>query len=223
MDVYYPQYQYNQSEELANQIFAQQALASSSSYNRGTPEPHLMPVPTGAPWNVQGLPWSMHSPPNVVQFTAQNPEQSKAAPVLHCKRKSLDVEPVIPVKQFITEEKMAAHLSGLHISSNYTQHSLASEDVMELSVEPNAMSISEKLKGHTIVLSEDVKKLQEEPIIPTSLIERLQKPQMSLVVWKPREDVLKNIIEEKETPEEETPKKRNGVLVAENTRIDMEM
>lgn len=77
-----------------------------------------------------------------------------------------------PTKQFITEEKMAAHLNGLHISSNYTQHSLASEDVMELSVEPNAMSISEKLKGHTIVLSEDVKKLQEEPILPQVLMER---------------------------------------------------
>lgn len=67
---------------------------------------------------------------------------------------------------------MAAHLNGLHISSNYTQHSLASEDVMELSVEPNIMSISEKLKGHTIVLSEDVKKVQEEPILPQVLMER---------------------------------------------------
>lgn len=224
MDVhYYPQYQYNQSEELAKQMFAQQALASSSTYNRETSEPHLMPVPTGTPWNVQSLPWSLHSPPNLVQFTAQTHEQPKASPVLHCKRKSLDVEPTIPTKQFITEEKMAAHLNGLHISSNYTQHSLASEDVMELSVEPNAMSISEKLKGHTIVLSEDVKKLQEEPILPQVLMERLQKPQMSLVVWKPREEVLKNIVEEKEPQEEETPKKRNGVLVAENSRIDMEM
>lgn len=46
---------------------------------------------------------------------------------------------------------------------------------------------------------------------------------MSLVVWKPREEVLKNIVEEKEPQEEETSKKRNGVLVAENSRIDMEM
>ncbi|XP_026488840.1 uncharacterized protein LOC113395472 [Vanessa tameamea] len=224
MDIYgYPPYQYNQPDELAKQMFAQQALASSAAYDRETPGPHLMPVPTGTPWNVQSLPWSLHSPPNLVQFTAQTPEDAKITPLVHCKRKSLDVEPVIPTKQFITEEKMAAHLSGLHISSNYTQHSLASEDVMELSVEPNAMSISEKLKGHTIVLSEDVKKLQEEPILPTSLIERLQKPQMSLVVWKPRENVLKKIKEEKETSDEDSPKKRNGVLVAEHSRIDMEI
>lgn len=71
---------------------------------------------------------------------------------------------------------MAAHLNALHISSSYTQHSLASEDVMEVVVDPTApvttTSISEKLKGHTIVLSDDVKKIQDEPIIPASLIER---------------------------------------------------
>lgn len=75
-----------------------------------------------------------------------------------------------PAKQFITEEKMAAHLSGLHISSNYTKHSLASEDVMEVSVDTS--SLCEKLKGHTIVISEDVKKVQEEPLLPPALIER---------------------------------------------------
>lgn len=67
---------------------------------------------------------------------------------------------------------MAAHLSGLHISSNYTKHSLASEDVMEMSVDTS--SLSEKLKGHTIVLSDDVKKVQDEPLLPASLIERYQ-------------------------------------------------
>ena len=78
-----------------------------------------------------------------------------------------------PAKQFITAEKMAAHLSGLHISSNYTKHSLACEDVMEMSVDTS--SLSEKLKGHTIVLSDDVKKVQDEPLLPASLIERYQK------------------------------------------------
>lgn len=65
---------------------------------------------------------------------------------------------------------MAQHLSGLHISSNYTQHSLASDDVMEVGIDTS--SLSEKLKGHTIVLSEDVKKVKEEPILPAALIER---------------------------------------------------
>lgn len=65
---------------------------------------------------------------------------------------------------------MAAHFNSLHISSDYTQHSLSSEDVMELAVDPT--SISERLKGHRIVLSEDVKKLKDEPLLPPTLIER---------------------------------------------------
>lgn len=78
-----------------------------------------------------------------------------------------------PAKQLITEEKMAAHLNGLHISSDYTAHSLAapSDENMDLGMD-TAMSLSEKLKGHKIVLSEELKKLQEEPLLPATLIER---------------------------------------------------
>lgn len=97
MDIYgYPAYQYNQSDELAKQMFAQQALASSLPYNRDNPGAHVMPAPSGAPWNVQGLPWGLSSPPQLVQFTAQPPQfEPKMTPVVHCKRKSLDVEPVM--------------------------------------------------------------------------------------------------------------------------------
>lgn len=80
-----------------------------------------------------------------------------------------------PAKQRITEEKMAAHLNGLHISSEYTAHSLATSDIMDVSMEPStSMSAfsTEKLKGHTIVLSEEIKKLKEEPLLPAALIER---------------------------------------------------
>lgn len=95
MNIYgYPHYQYSQSDELAKQMFAQQALASSVPYNHGTQEPHTMPIPTGSPWNVQSIPWSMQSPPNLVQFTAQAPE-AKVTQVVHCKRKSLDIEPPV--------------------------------------------------------------------------------------------------------------------------------
>lgn len=95
MNIYgFPPYQYSQSDELAKQMFAQQALASSVPYNHGTQGPHTMPAPTGAPWNVQSIPWSMQSPPNLVQFTAQTPE-TKVTPVVHCKRKSLDIEPPV--------------------------------------------------------------------------------------------------------------------------------
>lgn len=81
-----------------------------------------------------------------------------------------------PAKQFISEEKMAAHLNGLHISSDYTSHSFASDDLMDVLPSVSAPStstlVSDKLKGHTIVLSEEIKRLQEEPLIPHSLMER---------------------------------------------------
>lgn len=97
MDIYgYSAYQYNQPDELAKQMFAQQTLASTMPYNR-PPEPHIMPPPSGAPWNVEGMPWGVPSRPSVVQFTGQQPMDPKftSSPVVHCKRKSLDVEPVM--------------------------------------------------------------------------------------------------------------------------------
>ncbi|CAH2052021.1 unnamed protein product, partial [Iphiclides podalirius] len=229
MDVYrYPPYQYGQSDELAKQMLAQQALSTGTGlpYHRTGQEPHTMPAPSSAPWNVQGVPWGMTSPPQLVQFTAQTSAlESQPTPVLHCKRKSFDVEPVIPAKQLITEEKMAAHLSGLHISSDYTSHSLSKqpEETMDIAME-STVSISDKLKGHKIVLSEELKKLQEEPLLPPSLIERLEKPHMSLVVWKPKENILnlEKIKEVEEKPQEEQ-KRRNGILVSDLTGMEVEM
>ncbi|CAD0204446.1 unnamed protein product [Chrysodeixis includens] len=209
MDIYgYAGYPYNQSDELAKQMFAQQALAVP--FNRGTQEPHVMPAPSGSPWNVQGLPWGMSSPPQLVQFTGQHLAlEQKISPVIHCKRKSLDVEPVIPAKQLITEEKMAAHLNSLHISSEYTPHTLANtNEGMDVGMEP----VTEKLKGHTIVLSEELKKLQEEPLLPAALIDRFEKPRMSLVVWKPRENILEKLKEDDKELEKDEPQRRNGVL-----------
>ncbi|KAL4711864.1 hypothetical protein ACJJTC_006033 [Scirpophaga incertulas] len=231
MDIYgYPAYQYNQSDELARQMFAQQALASSMPCNRGITEPHVMPAPTGTPWNMQGISWGLQSPPNLVQFTAQSFNDPKVTSVVHCKRKSFDIEPVIPAKQLITEEKMAAHLNGLHISSDYTPHSLANEEFMDIGMmDTQTTTICNRLKGHKIILSEEIKKLQDEPLLPAALIERLEKPQMSLVVWKPRENMLdkiKEIEEGKSTRselEEEEPKQRNGLLVAEPNGMDVEM
>lgn len=49
---------------------------------------------------------------------------------------------------------------------------------------------------------------------------------MSLVVWKPRENIILEKIKEEndqQKSDEETPKKRNGVLVLDHTKMDMEM
>ncbi|KAI8442256.1 hypothetical protein MSG28_005826 [Choristoneura fumiferana] len=191
-------------------------------------EAHIMPTPSGAPWNMQGLSWGSHSPPQLVQFNAEVPVQPRFTSIMHCKRKSLEPEPQIPAKIHITEDKMAAHLNGLHLSSDYTTHSLAIDEYMDTNMEPPVMmtnNVREKLKGHTIVLSEELKKLKEEPLIPTSLIERLEKPCMSLVVWQPKENTVEKIIDNKEVnTEEEEPKKRNGVLVPDmGMGMDIEM
>lgn len=97
MDVYgYPPYQYTQSDELTQQIFAHQALSSSAPYHREMSGPSVMPAPSGTPWNMHGMPWGMQSPPHLVHFTAQTPPlENKISPLVHCKRKSLDVEPAM--------------------------------------------------------------------------------------------------------------------------------
>lgn len=227
MDVYgYTPYSYNQTDELGKPPFGQQVLPSPiPDSNREVPEPHTMPAPTGAPWNAQGMSWGMPSPPELVYFTAAHSLQyhdGRLSPVKNCcKRKSLDDEPVVPAKQHITEEKMAAHLNSLHISSEYTPHALATDDIMDVNMEPSTSGI-EKLKGHTIVLSEELKKLpKEEPLLPAALIDRLEKPHMSLVVWKPREHILGTVKEDERIyKEQEDTQRRNGVLVPNHQVID---
>lgn len=70
---------------------------------------------------------------------------------------------------------MAAHLNSMHISSEYTSHSLASDEMMDVGMDipsTSTINVHEKLKGHTIVLSEEVKKITEEPLLPPSIVER---------------------------------------------------
>lgn len=84
-------YPYDQTDELAKQMYAQQALASSVPFTP-VPENNM----AGGSWNSRGLTWGMQSPPHLVQFTGQTPfNNNKLGPVLHSKRKSLDLEPVM--------------------------------------------------------------------------------------------------------------------------------
>jgi hypothetical protein len=67
----------------------------------------------------------------------------------------------LPAKQHITEEKMAAHLSQLHISPDYTP--------------PHQPEPREDQQQHLkrLVLCEELRKLKQEPILPSSLLSRL--------------------------------------------------
>lgn len=70
----------------------QQAMAPSVPFSPGM---NNLPV-AGSPWNSRGLTWGMQSPPQVVQFTGQLPVfKDENAPIMHCKRKSLDDIPAV--------------------------------------------------------------------------------------------------------------------------------
>ncbi|KAF7285760.1 hypothetical protein GWI33_010128 [Rhynchophorus ferrugineus] len=84
------------------------------------------------------------------------------------KRKT-DSPPLQPYKQHITEEKMAEHMSKLHISSETASSPLEPESV----------------KNKRLYMCEEMRKLRNDPIIPPSLVSGIQRPCTALVLWQP--------------------------------------
>lgn len=91
-------------------------------------------------------------------------------------------------KQFITEEKIAAHFKDLRISSNYesessvpstsTVHTSSSRHKqldMDLDVDATNVANTEQTSElhPRLILSEELKRMQEEPILPSTLISKL--------------------------------------------------
>lgn len=88
-------------------------------------------------------------------------------------------------KQFITEEKMTAHFKSLRISSIHeaespvpstSASSSSSRQLdMDLDVDGRNTINGEQLTGvhPRLVLSEELKRMQEEPILPTTLLSKL--------------------------------------------------
>lgn len=117
---------------------------------------------------------------------------------------------MIKSKQLITDEKMAAHLNGLHISSDYTAHQEMDEMTnAETPDETHSMfpcslqDIEEKLKrAQRITVSDVVRKIQDEPLLPAAIMERFEKPCKALVVWQPPQR-LTDLIISKATQENE--------------------
>lgn len=114
------------------------------------------------------------------------------------------------VKQHISEEKMAEHLNTLHISSNYTSHhheqpstsnnnnnridtmSMDSDNYYNVNMSPQ--ELEQKLKNaQRITVCEELRKLENEPIIPKSLLKRMERPCTALVLWQPPKN-LSNLI-----------------------------
>ncbi|XP_050294828.1 uncharacterized protein LOC126735001 [Anthonomus grandis grandis] len=102
------------------------------------------------------------------------------------KRKT-DSPPLQPCKQLITEEKMAEHMSKLHISSETATSILEPESV----------------KNKRLYMCEEMRKLQAEPIIPPSLIPGIPQPCTALVLWQPSPTKKLPVIEEPSSSKEE--------------------
>lgn len=132
--------------------------------------PHV--PPSYIPW---GIP--VADQPPIVRFTAgSSPDMKSSGTCVYSftqtKRKLESEEIILPAKQHITEEKMAAHLSQLHISSDYTAHQPEPKEDHQ-----------QQLKR--LVLCDELKNLKPEPILPSSLLSRLDKRSMALVLWEP--------------------------------------
>lgn len=71
-------------------------------------------------------------------------------------------------KQHITEERMAEHMSRLHISS-----------------ETAACKETDTNRQQRLYMCEEMRKLQADSIIPPSLFSKMNEPCKALVLWKP--------------------------------------
>ncbi|XP_011305446.1 uncharacterized protein Mst85C isoform X2 [Fopius arisanus] len=152
--------------------------------------------PMYMPWSVPSLQQSQ-----LVRFTGERQQQT-CGPMVHQKRK-LDVPDIVetrPSKQFISEEKMAAHFRDMHISSNYSPTPVSSTSSMcsmsqasnststsvEIDVDPAPVNMEDGKSMHPrLVISEELKRLQNEPLLPASLLSKLERPSMALVLWEP--------------------------------------
>lgn len=144
--------------------------------------------------------------------------QFQGLPKSQSKRKSWDCEIEYncpPPKQLITEEKMAENLNCLHISNSYVSHQIGSNQPMSIqlpkstssssveatdisSSESSSSSIIEKSldsKDRTVSLCEQLRKLiSESSVIPSPLLNKVERPTNALVLWQPPgESIFKNI------------------------------
>ncbi|CAL1673040.1 unnamed protein product [Lasius platythorax] len=158
--------------------------------------------PITIPWSVPAL-----QQQELIRFTGE----TSSGPIIHQKRK-LETSDVIDIyrnKQFITEEKMTAHFKSLRISSIHetespvpsTSTSSSSHTQLDMDLDDGRNTNGEQLTGihPRLVLSEELKRMQEEPILPSTLLSKLERPSMALVLWEPPNRHLR-ILPSRDTP-----------------------
>lgn len=133
----------------------------------------------------------------------------------------------------ITEEKIAAHLNGLHISSEFTNHSSVNDTSDKFDVDINNFSdnnqlystyrcsvedIEEKLKrAQRITVAEVVREISDEPLLPASIMERYEKQSKAskaLVIWQPPQrisDLIVSKIQQKQQSDDDESLDNNNI------------
>ncbi|XP_046589003.1 putative mediator of RNA polymerase II transcription subunit 26 isoform X2 [Neodiprion lecontei] len=186
----------------------QHMMGQQNSPQQGGPWLQMPQVPAlSMPWSVPAL-----QQPDLIRFTGERSQPAYDTMSLHQKRKlsTPDITDTRQIKQFITEEKMASHFQGLHISSNYqAQNSPPSTSTAHspqrvcnnLEYMNSNMESAEGInldqndcRKPRLVISEEVRRLQEEPLIPTSLLSKLERPSMALVLWEPPSKHLARVL-----------------------------
>lgn len=92
-------------------------------------------------------------------------------------------------KQHITDEKMAEHMSQLHINS---------ESITSV-VEPEPEPAREK----RLYMCEEMRKLQQDSILPQTLLNRINRPCTAVVLWTPPPRLHIPVLVENENNNEE--------------------
>ncbi|XP_037924468.1 uncharacterized protein LOC119660141 isoform X2 [Hermetia illucens] len=209
-----------------------------------------MPCPPTVAWDAQAMPWTVPSYSGLMEFTGiRQPDFDPMKTLCSKKRKSL-LDGEVPTKQHITEEKMAAHLDGLHISSDYISHRLNSPNTsstivtvpFDMQMDPNintnkecniamsAKDLEEKLKNaNRITICDEIRRLHtEDAIIPKALLARYEQPCKALVLWQPPQKLADMIVpatqKDDEISEDEEKDNNNAVNSVDlNYCMDVEM
>nr|CAD7403776.1 unnamed protein product [Timema cristinae] len=114
------------------------------------------------------------------------------------------LEQGIQHKLLITEEKMAARLSEIHITNDDKKKDNSekltpsqefwknqnSQQVSQLS--PQSQEKNDKKKN--IILSEEIKKFQNDPILPSKIFQNRDSSSMAVVLWKPPGGIIDEIL-----------------------------
>lgn len=174
-----------------------------------------------APWShviPPAMPWAQTSaPPSFNPFTMEGGAQAQP---MRIKRKLFPEEDCHQVKQYISEEKMAARFNQMQISNEYMEPKgqfastcpvknssdtggkgsirsllelearLAESDIDEIE-----MNVNPNNSEPCMVLSPELRKLAKtDSILPQTILQEIRKPSMEVVLWKPPGGIIPNVI-----------------------------